>query len=96
MFSQFYGLPTKPSLQRADELLKVVGLWEARDQKVHTLSTGMRQRMNLCRGLISDPRVLFLDEPTLGLDVSVARDIRAYIRQWLSEKAGRTILLTTH
>ena len=96
MFSQFYGLPTKPSLQRADELLKVVGLWEARDQKVHTLSTGMRQRMNLCRGLISDPKILFLDEPTLGLDVSVARDIRAYIRQWMGEKPGRTILLTTH
>ena len=96
MFSQFYGIPSRIARARADELLKVVGLWEARDQKVHTLSTGMRQRMNLCRGLISDPKILFLDEPTLGLDVSVARDIRAYIREWLREKPGRTILLTTH
>ncbi len=96
MFSQFYGVPGKIARPRAEELLKVVGLWEARDRKVHALSTGMRQRMNLCRGLISDPRILFLDEPTLGLDVSVARDIRAYIQHWLKEKPGRTILLTTH
>lgn len=96
MFSQFYGVPTPASRARSEELLKVVGLWDERDRKVHTLSTGMRQRMNLCRGLMSDPKVLFLDEPTLGLDVSVARDIRAYIKRWLAEKADRTILLTTH
>ena len=96
MFSQFYGVPGKIARPRAEELLKVVGLWDARDRKVHALSTGMRQRLNLCRGLISDPKILFLDEPTLGLDVSVARDIRAYIQRWLKEKAGRTILLTTH
>jgi ABC-2 type transport system ATP-binding protein len=96
MFSQFYGVPSKIARPRAEELLNVVGLWEARDRKVHALSTGMRQRLNLCRGLISDPRILFLDEPTLGLDVSVARDIRAYIQRWLKEKEGRTILLTTH
>ena len=96
MFSQFYGVSSTVAAQRADELLKVVGLWDERDRKVHTLSTGMRQRMNLCRGLMSDPKILFLDEPTLRLDVGVARDIRAYIRQWISEKPGRTILLTTH
>lgn len=96
MFAQFYGVPSRLARQRLQELLKVVGLWDERDHKVHTLSTGMRQRMNLCRGLISDPRILFLDEPTLGLDVSVARDIRAYIQRWLAEKPGRTILLTTH
>ena len=96
MFSQFYGVPSAIARPRADELLRVVGLWDERDHKIHTLSTGMRQRMNLCRGLMSDPKVLFLDEPTLGLDVSVARDIRAYIQQWLKEKPGRTILLTTH
>ena len=96
MFSQFYGVPGKLARQRTEDLLKVVGLWDECDRKVHTLSTGMRQRMNLCRGLISDPKILFLDEPTLGLDVSVARDIRAYIQRWLKEKPGRTILLTTH
>jgi ABC-2 type transport system ATP-binding protein len=96
MFSQFYDVPSKVARPRAEELLKIVGLWDERDRKVHTLSTGMRQRMNLCRGLISDPKILFLDEPTLGLDVSVARDIRAYIQRWLHEQPGRTILLTTH
>ncbi len=96
MFAEFYGVPSKIAWARADELLKIVGLWDDRDRKVHTLSTGLRQRMNLCRGLVSDPKILFLDEPTLGLDVSAARDIRAYIKQWIKEKPGRTILLTTH
>lgn len=96
MFAQFYGVPGAVANARAEELLKVVGLWEERDHKMHTLSTGMRQRTNLCRGLITDPKIFFLDEPTLGLDVSVARDIRAYIKQWVKEKPGRTILLTTH
>ena len=52
--------------------------------------------MNFCRGFITDPKILFLDEPTLGLDVNAARSIRKFIREWLAEKAGRTLLLTTH
>ncbi len=96
MFSQFYGLPTRPAQQRIDELLKVVGLYEERDRRVSALSSGMRQKMNLVRGLLPDPEVLFLDEPTLGLDVGAARDIRAYIKEWMRSRPGRTILLTTH
>ncbi|MDR5694934.1 MAG: ABC transporter ATP-binding protein [Armatimonadota bacterium] len=96
MFSQFYGLPTRLALARIDELLKIVGLYEERNRRVSDLSTGMRQKMNLVRGLLSDPLVFFLDEPTVGLDVSAARDIRAYIKEWIREKPGRTILLTTH
>ena len=96
MFGQFYGLPTKPALARIDELLKVVGLFEERHRRVSALSTGMRQKMNLVRGLLPDPEVLFLDEPTVGLDVGAARDIRAYIKEWIRERPGRTILLTTH
>ncbi|MDQ7827904.1 MAG: ABC transporter ATP-binding protein [Armatimonadota bacterium] len=96
MFAQFYGIPTRQALARIDELLAVVGLTEERDRKVQQLSTGMRQKMNLVRGLLPDPRILFLDEPTLGLDVEVARVIRAYVQQWPRERAGRTILLTTH
>ncbi|HEQ79115.1 MAG TPA: ATP-binding cassette domain-containing protein [Euryarchaeota archaeon] len=96
MFSQFYGVPSKVANQRMDELLKVVGMEEKRNAKVRTLSTGQRQKMNLVRGLVTDPQILFLDEPTLGLDVNAARIIREYIRKWVDEKEKRTVLLTTH
>jgi ABC-2 type transport system ATP-binding protein len=96
MFARFYGIPSRVAKQRIDELLAVVGLYEARDRKVGELSTGMRQKMNIVRGLIPDPEILFLDEPTVGLDVGAARDIRAYIKEWIAAKPGRTILLTTH
>ncbi len=96
MFSQFYGLPTGPALARIDELLRVVGLYDERSRRVSALSSGMRQKMNLVRGLLPDPEILFLDEPTVGLDVGAARDIRAYIKEWIRAQPGRTILLTTH
>lgn len=96
MFSQFYGLPTKAALARIDELLQVVGLFEERHRRVSALSTGMRQKMNMVRGLLVDPEILFLDEPTVGLDVGAARDIRAYMKHWMRATPGRTILLTTH
>jgi ABC-2 type transport system ATP-binding protein len=60
------------------------------------LSTGQRQRMNFCRGFVTDPRVMFLDEPTLGLDVHAARIIRDFTRNWLAANPQRTLLLTTH
>ena len=96
MFSQFYGVPPAEARRRLGELLDVTGLVEAADRRVSSLSTGMRQKMNLCRGLLSEPRVLFLDEPTLGLDVGISITIRAYVKKWLREREGRTILLTTH
>ncbi len=96
MFSQFYGLPSRTALPRIDALLKVVGLYEERNRRVSALSTGMRQKMNMVRGLVPNPDVLFLDEPTVGLDVAAARDVRAYIKTWIREIPGRTILLTTH
>ncbi|MDA8219354.1 MAG: ATP-binding cassette domain-containing protein [Dehalococcoidales bacterium] len=96
MFSQFYGLPGKEARGRIDELLEIMGLAGDADKKVYNLSTGMRQKMNICRGLVSDPKILFLDEPTLGLDVAVARDVRAYVKRWVAERPERTILLTTH
>ena len=64
--------------------------------KVSHLSTGQRQKMNFCRGFITDPKILFLDEPTLGLDVTAARSIRQFVRQWMKEDGRRTMLLTTH
>lgn len=96
MFSQFHGLPGKEARRRIDELLEVMGMTADADKKVYNLSTGMRQKMNLCRGLVSDPKILFLDEPTLGLDVGVARDVRAYVKKWVAERPHKTVLLTTH
>lgn len=96
MFSQFYGIPSRQAYTRIDELLRVVGLYGERNRRVSALSTGMRQKMNMARGLVPDPEILFLDEPTVGLDVAAARDIRSYIQTWMHEGPNRTILLTTH
>ena len=96
MFSQFYGMPSKLANQRIKELLKVVGLSDRINTKSSDLSTGLRQKMNIVRGFMTDPEVLFLDEPTLGLDVEAARDVRRFIRTWIDENPERTILLTTH
>ncbi|MFH1474605.1 MAG: ABC transporter ATP-binding protein [Chloroflexota bacterium] len=96
MFSQFYGLGTREGWRRTDELIDLVGLAEQRLQRVSALSTGQRQKLNLARGFINDPWILFLDEPTLGLDVSAARDVRDHFRNWRAAVPGRTALLTTH
>jgi ABC-2 type transport system ATP-binding protein len=96
MFSQFYGLPSRDGWNRVDELIEAVGLDEQRAQRVSTLSTGQRQKMNFARGLLNDPWIFFLDEPTLGLDVSAARSVRELVLAWKAAVPGRTILLTTH
>ncbi len=96
MFTQFYGLPASDGWQRVDELIDAVGLADQRLQRVGTLSTGQRQKMNFARGLLNDPWILFLDEPTLGLDVAAARSVRELVQEWHAAVSGRTILLTTH
>lgn len=96
MFSRFYGLDTKTAMRRINELMEVVGIADRRRTKISDLSTGLRQKMNFVRGFISDPNVVFLDEPSLGLDVSAARDVRNFVKQWLKDHPDRTILLTTH
>ena len=96
MFSQFYGVPSKVAKERIDELLHTFGLWEKRDAKVRTLSSGQRQKMNMIRGFVTDPEILFLDEPTLGLDVNASRVTRDYVMQWVRKRTGKTVLLTTH
>ncbi len=96
MFSQFYGIETKEALRRIEKYLKIVDMWDSRDTFLNKLSTGMVQRINLVRGLITDPKILFLDEPTLGLDVEGGRIVREIIKTWIGEREGRTVLLTTH
>ena len=96
MFSQFYGLGAREGWRRVDQLIEAVGLEEQRARKVSALSTGQRQLMNLVRGLLNDPWILFLDEPTLGLDVAAARQVRELVVAWCQAVPGRTVLLTTH
>jgi len=96
MFSQFYGLPARDGWNRVDELIDAVGLVEQREQRISTLSTGQRQKMNFARGLLNDPWIFFLDEPTLGLDVAAARAVRELVLAWKAAVPGRTVLLTTH
>lgn len=96
MFSQFYGLESGEANQRIKQLLELVGMGDRVNTKSSDLSTGLRQKMNIVRGFLTDPQVLFLDEPTLGLDVGAARDVRKFIRQWIDLDTSRSILLTTH
>jgi ABC-2 type transport system ATP-binding protein len=96
MFSQFYGMDSKEANTRITELLTLVGLQDRMNTKSSDLSTGLRQKMNIVRGFLTDPEVLFLDEPTLGLDVGASRDARTLIRNWMDADRNRTLLLTTH
>ena len=96
MFSQFYGLSSTVANNNIKHLLEVVGLSDRINTKSSDLSTGLRQKMNIVRGFMTDPDVLFLDEPTLGLDVGASREVRRFIRSWVDDNPTRTLLLTTH
>lgn len=96
LFTQIYGVPSHVAGDRIDQMLDIVGLSEKATTRVSHLSTGQRQKMNFCRGFLTDPKILFLDEPTLGLDVTSARRIRGFIRDWMKVDPERTLLLTTH
>ena len=90
LFAELYGAPAS----RADELLETVGLTAAAKRKVKTYSSGMKQRLLVARALVNKPRVLFMDEPTRGLDPTSARELRALVSRLSDE--GTTIFLTTH
>jgi len=96
MFSQFYGINSRVAHARIDELLERLGLADVANRQISGLSSGMRQKMNLVRGLMTDPRVLFLDEPTVALDVGAAHDLREEVLRWMAEDPTRTVILTTH
>jgi ABC-2 type transport system ATP-binding protein len=96
MFAQFYGIASAEANRRIRELLDIVKMGDRIHTKSSELSTGLRQKMNIVRGFLTDPQVLFLDEPTLGLDVEASRDVRTFIRNWMETDPTRTLLLTTH
>ena len=93
-WAALYDVPASETRTRVESLLARTGLSERADHLVQTYSRGMKQRLHLARGLVGDARVLFLDEPTIGMDPMAARDFRQLVRELRAE--GRTILLTTH
>jgi ABC-2 type transport system ATP-binding protein len=95
-FAELYDVPREEVSHRVEELLALVGLADRQDDPVERFSKGMKQRLQIARGLINDPEVLLLDEPTLGLDVHIARDLRQFIQEELVRKRKKTVLLTTH
>lgn len=94
LMGELYGVPKERRIKQADKLLEMLGLYERKNTKVKTFSKGMKQRLLLCIALISQSQILFLDEPTVGLDVQSSRLIRNLIREL--NKDGLTIFLTTH
>lgn len=90
-----YGVPRQQRRERAETLLKVFELWERRDALVKTFSGGMRRRLEIARGLLHTPKVLFLDEPTLGLDPQSRNQMWTHVKN-LNETDQVTVFLTTH
>lgn len=93
-FADLYKIPREVQQKRLPELLKLVGLEDVAEQRVETFSKGMKQRLQIARGLLNDPEILFLDEPSIGLDPVSARKLRDIITEL--KDTGTTILLTTH
>ncbi len=95
-FAELYDVPRSNVKGRVRYVLDLVGLTDRADDEVEKYSKGMKQRLQIARGIINDPQVLFLDEPTLGLDVDIAKELRTFIRRQLVDEQGKTVLLTTH
>ena len=94
-FGCLFGIPKEVLTKRIDELLEMVQLTRWKSSQVGTFSTGMRQRMNVIRALLNAPQVLYLDEPTLGLDPQSSVEIREFVKK-LNRENGTTVVLTTH
>jgi ABC-2 type transport system ATP-binding protein len=95
LHAELYGVQSNLVLPRMRQVMEMVGLWDRKDSVVGTFSGGMRRRLEIARGLMHSPRVLFLDEPTIGLDPQTRRSIWTYIRE-LKEREEITIFMTTH
>lgn len=90
----YYGIGRKEALIRSEKYLKKLGLWEKRDVAARELSGGMKRRLMIARGLVHEPKLLILDEPTAGVDVEMRRGMWDFLAELNSQ--GRTIILTTH
>jgi len=95
LHAELYGVSRDVVAQRLRQVMEMVGLWERRSSLVNTFSGGMKRRLEIARGLLHSPRVLFLDEPTVGLDPQTRSSIWGYIRE-LKTREDITIFLTTH
>jgi ABC-2 type transport system ATP-binding protein len=95
LHATLYGIHRKQQPARIEELLSLVELWSRKDSMVKTFSGGMRRRLEIARGLLHEPRILFLDEPTLGLDTQTRNLMWDYVKKLAREK-GMTIFFTTH
>jgi ABC-2 type transport system ATP-binding protein len=95
LHAELYGVQSDLVRPRMHQVMEMVGLWDRKDSVVGTFSGGMRRRLEIARGLMHSPRVLFLDEPTIGLDPQTRRSIWDYIRE-LKEREEITIFMTTH
>ncbi len=94
-FGSLFNIPKDVLTKKVDDLLELVQLTKFKDSQVGTFSTGMQQRMNVVRALLNTPRVLYLDEPTLGLDPQSSVEIREFIKK-LNRENGTTVIVTTH
>lgn len=90
----FYGIPRRAAVERAEECLRQLQLWEKRDAIARTLSGGMKRRLMIARALVHRPRLLILDEPTAGVDIEIRRSMWVFLRE--INARGTTIILTTH
>jgi ABC-2 type transport system ATP-binding protein len=90
-----YRVPRGLRRERSEMLLKAFGLWDRKDGEVKDFSGGMRRRLEVARGLLHTPKIIFLDEPTLGLDPQTRNQLWSYVRE-LNQKEGITVFLTTH
>lgn len=90
-----YHVPRKERVERTERLLKLFELWERRDSYVKTFSGGMKRRLEIARGLLHTPKILFLDEPTLGLDPQSRNQLWTHVKS-LNESEKTTVFLTTH
>jgi ABC-2 type transport system ATP-binding protein len=93
-FAALYDLTAQRAASQVERYLRLLDLWERRDDKVGGFSKGMRQKLAIARALLHEPKIIFLDEPTAGLDPEAARVVRDFIKALRTE--GRTIFLTTH
>ncbi len=95
MHGVFYHVPRKIRTERIEQLLRLFELWERRKDQVKTFSGGMKRRLEIARGLLHTPKILFLDEPTLGLDPQTRNQLWGHVKQ-LNQTEGVTVFLTTH